>query len=140
MRNEVLPRTGCFVLDELEDPGTHWVSVYNNEYYDSFGLPPPKKLEKTISWYNTRQHQNVVTVSPGFLASHEIAHMLFLLATCRSGQKCRPFSACAPQISPNGRQVCKQSDGRSNGLCCKEITRNEGMHAHLINLKCRYNC
>ena len=46
MRTEKLPKSGCYVLnlDELEDPGTHWVSVFNNEYYDSFGLPPPKKL------------------------------------------------------------------------------------------------
>ncbi len=74
MRTEKLPRTGCFVLnlDELEDPGTHWVSVYNNEYYDSFCLPPPKKLEKRISWYNTRQHQNVNSKLCGINACYYI--------------------------------------------------------------------
>ena len=48
MRTEKLPKTGSFVLnlDELEDPGTHWVSVFHNEYYDSFGLPPPQKVGK----------------------------------------------------------------------------------------------
>jgi len=33
MRNEVLPKNGCYVLnlDEIEDPGTHWVAVFHNE-------------------------------------------------------------------------------------------------------------
>ncbi len=54
MRGEKLSKNGCFVsnLDEITDPEAH-------EYYDSLGLPSPKSLDKTINWYNTRQHENV---------------------------------------------------------------------------------
>jgi hypothetical protein len=41
MRTENLPKTVVYSyilnLDEASDPGTHWVAVYHNEYYDSFG-------------------------------------------------------------------------------------------------------
>jgi len=74
MRDEVLPKSGNFVLnlDELEDPGTHWVAVFENEYYDSFGLPPPKCLENRILWYNTQQHQNVNSSLCGLYACYFI--------------------------------------------------------------------
>ena len=37
MRDEKLPKEGCFILnlDEFTDLGTHWGAVYDNEYYDS---------------------------------------------------------------------------------------------------------
>jgi len=43
MWDEKLPKDGCFIfnLDEFTDPRTHWVAVYNNKCYISFGLPPP---------------------------------------------------------------------------------------------------
>ena len=31
-------------LDEYDDTGTHWVAIYNNVYFDSFGVYPPKKF------------------------------------------------------------------------------------------------
>ena len=57
MRDEILPNRGCYCLnlDDKSDPGTHWVAVYGDEYYDSYGLPPPKKLSHLK--YNTVQHQ-----------------------------------------------------------------------------------
>lgn len=59
MRNEKLPKSGCYVLnlDEMDDHGTHWVAVFNDEYYDSYGLPPPEKLSALS--YNMVQHQKI---------------------------------------------------------------------------------
>lgn len=33
---------GMYVIntDEHDQPGKHWLAVYNHEYFDSFGLPP----------------------------------------------------------------------------------------------------
>ena len=40
----MLPKTceGMYVIntDDHDQPGEHWVAVYNNEYFDSFGVPP----------------------------------------------------------------------------------------------------
>lgn len=46
MRDDNLPKSGVYILnlDDKMGPGTHWVCIYNNEYFDSYGLPPPKKL------------------------------------------------------------------------------------------------
>jgi len=37
--------------------GSHWVAVYRNKYFDSFGLPPPPKMEH-LEW-TPLQIQNV---------------------------------------------------------------------------------
>ena len=59
MKDDQYPSTGCWILnlDDRSGPGTHWTVVYNDEYYDSFGLPPPERLASRISWYNHKQHQ-----------------------------------------------------------------------------------
>lgn len=46
MRDDDLPKSGSYVLnlDSKNQSGTHWVSIYNNEYFDSYGLPSPEKL------------------------------------------------------------------------------------------------
>ena len=68
MSDEKLPIEGCFILnlDAFTDPGTHLVAEYNNEY--SFGVPPPKCLEKQIDWNNVRQHQNIKSSLCGLYA------------------------------------------------------------------------
>ena len=91
MRDEKLPKEGCFILnlDAFTDPGTHWVAVYNNEYYDSFGLPPPKCLEKQIDWYNVRQHQNIKSSLCGLYACFYIQ--------CRN-QDITPYDICYKKL------------------------------------------
>ena len=41
---DMLPQSceGMYVIntDEHYRPGEHWIAVYNNEYFDSFGFPP----------------------------------------------------------------------------------------------------
>ena len=41
---DMLPKScdGMYVIntDEHDQPGEHWVAVYNDEYFDSFGFPP----------------------------------------------------------------------------------------------------
>jgi len=50
MRDDVLPSSGSYVLnlDIKSGQGTHWVAVYENEYFDSYGLPAPNKLSDKI--------------------------------------------------------------------------------------------
>lgn len=57
-REQVGPKTkkpGCYLvnMDDVDSSGTHWVALYlmknsptlvNGEYFDSFGLPPPKSV------------------------------------------------------------------------------------------------
>ncbi len=61
MRNETLPDSGAFILnlDDVDNPGSHWTSVYKDSYYDSFGLPCPLELRGRILRYNRVQHQDV---------------------------------------------------------------------------------
>lgn len=75
MRNESLPQTGAFVLnlDKKEGPGTHWVAVYLNEYYDAYGLPPPECLAH-MKKYNIIQHQRPSTALCGLYAIYFIYH------------------------------------------------------------------
>jgi hypothetical protein len=51
--------------------GTHWCSLYRGtnglEYYDSFGLPPPKEIQHFVDVYNTVQHQKIDTKICGLL-------------------------------------------------------------------------
>ena len=60
MRDDQLPKSGCYILnlDDSSGPGTHWVAVYNNEYFDSYGLNPPKKLSH-LNVVNTIRHQKL---------------------------------------------------------------------------------
>ena len=106
MRDEKLPKYGCFVLnlDEFVNPGTHWVAVYHNEYYDSYGLPPPKCLESRIDWYNTRQHQSVNTSLCGLYACYYIK--------CRNRNN-SPYSICFEKLKMGGDnfvEICRRLD------------------------------
>ncbi len=73
MRTDILPKTGCFILnlDKSENSGTHWVAVHCDKsiYYDSFGLPPPIELNNhKIKFYNTIQHQQKSSALCGLYA------------------------------------------------------------------------
>lgn len=70
MRNERLPKSGNYILnlDIVENAGTHWVAVYGNEYYDSFGLAPPSEIEHKINKYNIVQHQKLTSSLCGLFA------------------------------------------------------------------------
>ncbi len=50
MKDENLPKSGSYVLnlDDMSGPGTHWVAVYEGEYFDSYGLPPPEVLKDKV--------------------------------------------------------------------------------------------
>jgi hypothetical protein len=45
-------------LDDIGNPGTHWVAVYNDadsmyvEYFDSFGMTPPMEIESYLRTSN----------------------------------------------------------------------------------------
>ena len=63
---------GMYVIntDEHDEPGEHWVAVYNNEYFDSFGLPPQD--DRILQFmghdvtFNTVQMQQLLTNACGF--------------------------------------------------------------------------
>ena len=63
---DVLPEScvGMYVIntDEHDQPGQHWVAVYNDEYFDSFGLPPLDQRIKDFLGYNIIY--NKVTLQP----------------------------------------------------------------------------
>ena len=73
MRDEELPREDdcCFILnlDEASDPGTHWTAVWRDEFYDSYGMPPPRELEDRCKWYNPIQHQRLDSPLCGIYAA-----------------------------------------------------------------------
>lgn len=58
MRTDKLPERGAYVLnlDDGGNFGTHWTAVFEDEYYDSYGLGPPEKLSHLIL-ANTLRHQ-----------------------------------------------------------------------------------
>lgn len=63
---------GMYVIntDDHDEPGEHWVAVYNKEYFDSFGVPPQDK--RLIDFlgpnviYNSVPLQQLLTNACGF--------------------------------------------------------------------------
>ncbi len=95
MLDEKLPGDGNFVLnlDDSSGDGTHWVCVFETEYYDSFGLVPPKCLEKRIDWYNVRQHQKINSKLCGLYCMYYIQ--------CRN-RGLTPYRICYKKLSATG--------------------------------------
>ena len=69
-----LPKSceGMYVIntDEHDQPGEHWVAVYNKEYFDSFGVSPLDSriidfMDSTIQ-YNCVPLQQILTNACGF--------------------------------------------------------------------------
>ena len=50
IKQKSFPSAYVFNLDPSYKPGVHWVAVYidrkgHNEYFDSFGRPPPREIK-----------------------------------------------------------------------------------------------
>jgi hypothetical protein len=47
-------------MGDSNTQGTHWVSIIDNYYFDSFGLPPPKNITNYHNniYYSNKQIQN----------------------------------------------------------------------------------
>ena len=61
--------------DEQDKPGEHWVAVYDNEYFDSFGFPPmDKRLIQFLPkyTYNATPLQRVLSNACGFYCVYYI--------------------------------------------------------------------
>jgi hypothetical protein len=60
------------IQDFNDGSGTHWVAVYNNNYFDSFGLPPSDVIKKYMNkkfkkiYYSSNQLQPVGTSACGY--------------------------------------------------------------------------
>ena len=75
---DVLPTTceGMYVIntDEQDQPGSHWVAVYNDEYFDSFGFPPLDQRIKDFMnptfVYNKVHLQQILTNACGFYCAY----------------------------------------------------------------------
>ena len=71
----------CLVInlqDFLDGGGTHWVCVFGNEYFDSFGLSPPEEVVGWMKkhhkkcWYNSSKIQMNDSVLCGYYCIHFI--------------------------------------------------------------------
>jgi len=51
---------GMYVIntDEHDEPGEHWIAVYNKEYFDSYGIPPQDR--RIVSFIGTNAMFNAV--------------------------------------------------------------------------------
>ncbi len=60
------------IQDFNDGSGTHWEAVYNNNYFDSFGLPPSDVIKKYMNkkfkkvYYSSNQLQPVGTSACGY--------------------------------------------------------------------------
>ena len=65
-------------LDDSIGPGTHWTCFYYKnrkiEYFDSYGLKPPKIISSYKYIYNSSQLQSYDTTSCGFYCLYYIYH------------------------------------------------------------------
>ena len=67
IKQRSFPSTYVFNLDPSYKPGVHWVAVYIDrrglvEYFDSFGLPPPREIEGFLYTYVESWNYNNVPV------------------------------------------------------------------------------
>ena len=70
--------SGIVNLDSNKSQGTHWVCYYGNNYFDSFGLPPPDevvKYMKTPIFYNSNEIQDRQSVTCGHLCLYVLKHL-----------------------------------------------------------------
>ena len=61
---------GIVNLDSNNSQGTHWVCYYDNNYFNSFGLPPPDEVVKYMCspiYYNSNEIQDRESVICGHL-------------------------------------------------------------------------
>ena len=92
MKDELIkikPTSGNYLINlesSKDGNGTHWVALriedFNCVYFDSYGYLPPKeiitfckRIHKSQLAYNTKEIQNLSTVTCGFFA---LAFLLFL--------------------------------------------------------------
>ena len=47
LKNDTLTTNSGII--NLSKSGTHWTAYYNNFYFDSFGVKPPKNIEKQLA-------------------------------------------------------------------------------------------
>ena len=67
----------CIInLGDRDTNGTHWVCMYGgNEYFDSFGLPPPEEVAKVMNRpaiYNSSRFQMSASKLCGFYCMYYI--------------------------------------------------------------------
>ena len=65
-------------LDSNDSQGTHWVCFYGNNYFDSFGLPPPDEVVKYMPhpiYYNSNEIQDRASVICGHLCLYVLKHL-----------------------------------------------------------------
>ena len=90
-RNEHMPKpkhSPCIInLDDLEGPGTHWVTCYplkdnkTQYYFDSFGMPYPEEYKARAKYdnvkviYNTNQYQHVKSLLRGYFCIYFLNEM-----------------------------------------------------------------
>ena len=77
-----LENCACVVinLENFADGnGTHWTCIYANEYFDSFGLPPPDIIENELRklynddvWYNSSKLQMDTSILCGYYCVYYI--------------------------------------------------------------------
>jgi len=56
-------------LDDYHKPGSHWVCLIDNFYFDSYGLIAPKQVENYLNnkyYYNNQQYQHLYSTNCGW--------------------------------------------------------------------------
>ena len=81
----------------------------------SFGLPPPKCLEKQVDWYNVRQHQNAKSSLCGLYACFYIQ--------CRN-QDITPYDICYKKLLEPAQL------GQRRAASCSQ--KNNNLNAQLL--------
>ena len=86
LKNYNFDKSNIFIInfDNYNNKGTHWVAIYNNIYFDSFGLISPYEIEKYFKnnyFYNNSQIQNLNDSFCGWIC------LYFLYYMCNSEYK-----------------------------------------------------
>ncbi len=78
--------SGIVNLENSNKSGSHWVAYYNDKklkyvlYFDSFGVPPPKELEKYLRTSNKKIQYNTSQIQAFRFTSCGYYSMMFIIS------------------------------------------------------------
>ena len=68
-------------LDDSDGPGTHWVAIYGNHYFDSFGIAPSTRIKSFM--------RKIFNLKPNDI--HYLSHQIQKMDSNRCGYYCIYF-------------------------------------------------
>jgi hypothetical protein len=62
-------------LQDSDEPGSHWVALYNGYYMDSYGCPPTQEIAPYVKDWNRNDYQGFSSEACGYFAIYALKQL-----------------------------------------------------------------